>query len=127
MFYGLHFTSDTGQICQVAVNTANCHIFLRALVNGSWTGWRRVDVERNADGTLNERVAEATRAQRADTAMRFVFPVRIILAGEAAGSVLTDFSGDTTISLTIPELAKIHKRLDALSSSIDRLWEYHAQ
>lgn len=114
MFYGLHFTSDAGVVFQVAVNTANCHIFCRATKNGAWGAWRRVDVERNSDGTLNERVAEAVHAQRADAAMRWLYAMKLTFSGDVRGEISFDGSRNATCNLSIPSLGDIRKRLDKL-------------
>lgn len=115
MFYGLHFTSDAGQVCQVRVNTANGHVHLRATHNGDWSAWRRVDVERNADGTLAEEVQDATNAKRADVAGRLSGSVTLTFEGDVSGIVRFDGSqGNISTTLKVPALADILSRLERL-------------
>ena len=117
MLFGLHFISDTGQVCQVVVNTTTCHVFLRATINGAWSSWRRVDVERNADGTLAERVAEAAEAQRAGVAMRLQNPMRLALTGDAVGTVSFDGSQNVEMNVSLPALEDILNRLKTLEDA----------
>lgn len=124
MYYGLHFTSDSGQVCQLTINTSNCRVFLRATVNGAWQAWRRVDVERNADGTLREKVSESTRAQQADTAGRLRVPITLTLTGQAAGAASFDGSQNVTLEVGIPSLADILARLQKLEQKKpDSSWD----
>lgn len=117
LYYGLHFTSDDRVPVQVRVDTSTQAVWARtAPRGGAWTEWRRLDVMRNPDGSLNERIAEAVHAQRADTAGRFAKAMKLRVTGDATGTVSFDGSGDVTLSLNIAALAAIHSRLDALEA-----------
>ncbi|WP_165178116.1 hypothetical protein [Desulfovibrio sp. ZJ369] len=73
-YYGLHFVGSDKVPVQVRVHTQKTEIWARSAPNGEWTPWRRLDVTRNADGTLAEQVSEATHAKDADTAGRLRKP-----------------------------------------------------
>lgn len=119
MFYGLHFTNDSGVRMQVAVNTSNGHTFLRSCLNGQWGGWRRIDVERNSDGTLNEEVAVATTAKSADAAGRLKYPMKITFTGGATGEASFDGSMDIECALAVNQGAQIQAAID------DHVNKYH--
>lgn len=113
-FYGLHFVGSDKIPVQVRVNTKKTEIWARSAPNGEWTPWRRLDVTRNADGTLAEEVAEATHAKRADTALRLTYPMELSLTGDVSGEVSFDGSVNVTCVVSIPGLGDIRNRLDKL-------------
>lgn len=114
-YYGLHFVGSDKVPVQVRVHTKETEIWARsAPKGGEWTAWRRLDVTRNADGTLAEQVAEATCAKRADTALRLANPIKLTFTGDVTGGVSFDGSGNVTCTLNIPGLEDIRKRLDKL-------------
>lgn len=113
-FYGLHFVGSDKIPVQVRVNTKKTEIWARSAPNGEWTPWRRLDVTRNADGTLAEEVAEATHAKRADTANRLSNPMKITFSGDVSGEVGFDGSVNVTCAVSIPGLGDIRNRLDKL-------------
>ncbi|EGW50111.1 hypothetical protein HMPREF1022_02933 [Desulfovibrio sp. 6_1_46AFAA] len=113
-FYGLHFVGSDKIPVQVRVNTKKTEIWARSAPNGEWTPWRRLDVTRNADGTLAEEVAEATHAKRADTALRLTYPMKLSLTGDVSGEVSFDGSENVTCVVSIPGLGDIRNRLDKL-------------
>ncbi len=114
-YYGLHFVGSDKVPVQVRVHTKNMEIWARsAPKGGEWTPWRRLDVTRNADGTLAEEVAEATYAKRANTALRLAHPVKLVFEGDVIGEVSFDGSANATCTLSIPGLEDIRKRLDKL-------------
>ena len=117
LYYGLHFTSDDRVPVQVRVDTSTQAVWARtAPRGGAWTEWRRLDVMRNADGSLKESIAEATHAKRADTAGRLTKAMKLKVTGDATGTVSLDGSGDVTLALNIAELASIRSRLAALEA-----------
>lgn len=91
-FYGLHWTSDGGCPLQVRIDTRTLEVWARSCPRGGeWTPWRRLDVYRNADGTLNETVYNC------ETANRLANPVTINLSGAVTGYAQFDGSGDVNI------------------------------
>ena len=92
MLYGLHFVSDAGEALQIRVDTNDCSLHVRSTNKGAWGTWRRLDVQRNADGTLNAEVAKAARATSADTAVKLAKPIKITFTGGASGSATFDGS-----------------------------------
>lgn len=98
-YYGLHWTDDDGTPIQLILDLKKVRTWARSAPNGEWTAWRRLDVTRNADGTLAEEVAEATHAKQADTATSLYNPIRLTFNGDVTGNVQFNGSGDTTISL----------------------------
>nr|DAJ67744.1 MAG TPA: Dec protein, OB-Fold, Decoration, VIRAL PROTEIN [Caudoviricetes sp.] len=113
-YYGLHFVGDDKTPVQVRVNTSNQQIWCRSCPKGEWTAWRRLDVERKLDGTLDEEVAESTHAKNADVAGKLRYAVRLEMTGDAFGEASFDGSQNTSINLSIPALSGILNRLDAL-------------
>lgn len=116
-YYGLHFVGDDKTPVQVCVDTRKQRVFARSCPNGEWTAWRRLDVMRNADGTLAEEVAEATHAKRADAANRLSNPMKITFSGDVSGEVSFDGSVNVTCVVSIPGLGDIRNRLDKLEKS----------
>ena len=117
LYYGLHFTSDDRVPVQVRVDTSTQAVWARtAPRGGAWTEWRRLDVMRNPDGSLAERIAEAVHAQRSDTAGRLSRAMKLVVTGDATGTVSFDGAGDVTLFLNVGALASIHSRLDALEN-----------
>lgn len=97
-FLGLHWKTDDGTPLQLLIENRTLHVWARSCPRGGeWTGWRRLDVERNADGTLNETVATATNAKSADTATRLAKAVSINLTGAITGSAIFDGAQDVFI------------------------------
>lgn len=113
-YYGLHFVGSDKVPVQVRVHTKQTEIWARSAPNGEWTPWRRLDVTRNADGTLAEEVAEATHAKRADTALRLTYPMTLTFAGDVSGAVSFDGSVNVTCTVSVPGLGDIRNRLDEL-------------
>lgn len=113
-YYGLHFVGDDKTPVQVCVDTRSQRVFARSCPNGEWTAWRRLDVMRNADGTLAEQVTEATHAKSADIAGRLKVPVRLNFVGAASAQVSFDGSTDVEIRLSIPQLSALSERITAL-------------
>lgn len=113
-YYGLHFVGSDKVPVQVRVHTKQTEIWARSAPNGEWTPWRRLDVTRNADGTLAEEVAEATHAKRADTALRLTYPMTVTFTGDVSGAVSFDGSVNVTCAVSIPGLVNIQTRLDKL-------------
>ena len=122
-FYGLHFYSDDKTPLQVAVDMSKQQVFARSCPNGEWTAWRRLDVMRNADGTLAEEVAEATHAKRADTAGKFARPMKIVFTGDVTGTASFDGSEDISVRLYASgitrRLSELEGRVAGLSISIE--------
>lgn len=100
MYYGLHFISDAKIPMQVRVHSATLRIYCRAAPNGEWGAWRRLDVDRNADGSLKETVASSNHAKSADAATRFKLPMKITFNGGVSGSVSFDGSEDVSCALS---------------------------
>ena len=118
-YYGLHFVGADNVPVQVRINTRDLQIWARSAPNGSWNEWRRLDVTRNADGTLTAGVSEATQAQSSDSAGRLKYPFKVTFTGDATGSFSTDGSGDVSCALSIPALSN----LSSLSSRVSALEE----
>lgn len=100
MIFGFHFNANSGESLQFVVDTEQLQIAARATIGGEWKGWKRLDVDRKADGTLDERVEEANVAKRADTAGRLYAPVKISCSGVVSGVVEIDGSKDVLLSLS---------------------------
>lgn len=113
-YYGLHFVGDDKTPVQVCVDTRLQRVFARSCPNGEWTEWRRLDVMRNADGTLAEQVTEATHAKSADTAGRLKVPVRLIFTGDVSGEVRLDGSQDVVVRLSVPQLSILSGLIEAM-------------
>lgn len=114
-YYGLHFVGSDKIPVQVRINTRKTEIWARsAPKGGEWTTWRRLDVTRNADGTLAEEVAESTHAKRADTALRLTYPMKLTFGGDVIGEVSFDGSANVTCNVSIPALKDILNRLAKL-------------
>ena len=113
-YYGLHWTDDDGTPIQIILDLQKVRAWARSAPNGEWTAWRRLDVTRNADGTLAEEVAEATHAKHADKATSLYNPIRLTFNGDVSGSVKFNGSGDTTITLSVPGLSSLSSRVSAL-------------
>ncbi len=120
-YYGLHFVGSDKVPVQVRVHTKKTEIWARSAPNGEWTPWRRLDVTRNADGTLAEQVNEATHAKDADTAGRLRKPALLTFTGGVSGKVGIDGSEDVQVSLSVPQLASLESRIAALESRIAAL------
>lgn len=116
-FYGLHFVGDDRTPLQVCVDTRNQRVFARSCPNGEWTSWRRLDVMRNADGTLAEEVAEATHAKSADVASRLRTAMRMLFKGDVTGEVRFDGSIDVEVNLSSARLNSLESRIAALEKS----------
>lgn len=117
-YYGLHFVGSDKVPVQVRVNTKRTEIWARSAPNGGeWTPWRRLDVTRNADGTLAEEVAEATHAKRADTALRLAYPMKLTLAGDVSGEVSFDGSVNVICNVSVGALGDIRDRIDKLEKA----------
>lgn len=117
-FYILSFESDAGHVGHVALHLPTGRIYSRmSYQGGEFSQWRRLDVERKANGTLNEKVEEAERAQTADTAGRLRTPIKITFAGDVSGVVAFDGSMNVSCTLSIPALAALEKRIKDLEDS----------
>lgn len=117
-FYILHFESDTGHVGHIALHLPTGRIYSRmSFKGGEFSSWRRLDVTRRADGTLNEKVYEADRAQTADTAGRLRTPIKITFTGDVSGVVAFDGSMNVSCSLSIPALAALEKRISDLEEA----------
>ena len=113
-YYGLHFVGDDRTPVQVCVDTRSQRVFARSCPNGEWTAWRRLDVMRNADGTLAEQVSEATHAKSADTAGRLKMAVQLKFTGDVSGQVRFDGSQDVEVRLSVPQLSALADRVSTL-------------
>lgn len=120
-FYGLHFVGDDKIPVQVRLSTSNQQIWARSAPNGEWTEWRRLDVKRNADGTLAEEVTEATHAKSADAAGRLKNQVKITFSGDVSGSVSFDGSASVACALSIAGLGSLSSSISSLDSRISAL------
>lgn len=97
-FLGLHWKTDDGTPLQLLIENRKLHVWARSCPRGGeWTAWRRLDVDRNADGTLNETVANATNAKTADTATRLAKTISINLTGAVTGTGYLDGTQDVHI------------------------------
>ncbi|MBO4300906.1 MAG: hypothetical protein J5861_04810 [Desulfovibrio sp.] len=108
-YYGLHWKASDNVPLQVRVDTnvdPDLQVWARwAPSGGSWTAWRRLDVVRNEDGTLNETVQEAIHAASADTATSLSTTCSVTFEGDVTGSF--DFNGtdDITCNLKLSSTA----------------------
>ena len=116
-YYGLHFTGDDKEPLQVRVSMENQQIWCRSCINGEWTAWRRLDVERNAEGEIDEKIANL----KALTAERLANPFVLRITGQGSGSARIDGALDTDLGLEIPALEDIFKRLGALEEEVVEL------
>lgn len=125
-FYGLHWICSDGTPLQIKLETRTLHLWARSCPRGGeWTKWRRLDVDRNEDGTLNESVSNASHATTADTATRLARSIRINLTGAVTGSGETDGTQDVNI-VTVGEngvtdavndlIQKLTARVEALEA-----------
>lgn len=118
-FYLLSFESDTGHVGHFALHLPTGRIYSRmSFKGGEFSRWRRLDVTRRADGTLNEKVYEADRAQTADTAGRLRTPIKISFTGDVNGVVTFDGSMNVSCALSIPALATLEKRIKDIEESL---------
>lgn len=92
MFYGLHFTSDTGEALQVMLNTNGLKLYARATTGGGWGQWRRLDQEKNDTSSTVE---------KAQSAGRWTSPMTLHFGGDVSGSVTFDGSQDVTARLIV--------------------------
>lgn len=100
-YYGLHWIADDGTPLQVRIETRLQEVWARSCPRGGeWTAWRRLDVNRNADNTLNETVANATNAKTADVATRLAKAVTINLQGAVTGTGTFTGANDIYINTT---------------------------
>lgn len=113
-YYGLHFVGDDKTPVQVCVDTRSQRVSARSCPNGEWTEWRRLDVMRNADGTLAEQVSEATHAKSADTAGRLKTAVLLKFTGDVSGQVRFDGSQDVEVRLSVPQLSILSDLIEAM-------------
>lgn len=120
-YYGLHFVGDDGIPVQVRVSTSNQQIWARSAPNGEWTVWRRLDVKRNADGTLAEEVTEATHAKSADAAGRLKLQTKITFGGDVSGNVSFDGSANVACVLSIPAIGSLSGRISSLEERINNI------
>jgi len=122
-YHGLHFSSDDNEPTQVRFSMDNQQCWVRTCPQGQWTPWRRLDVMRNADGTLNERVAESSNAKTADKAKSLNRAVTIVLTGDASGSVSFDGSetSDVVLNVSIGALGQTNTSLADLEKRVTRL------
>lgn len=131
-FLGLHWKTNDGTPLQLLIENRTLHVWARSCPRGGeWTGWRRLDVERNADGTLNEIVASATNAKTADTATRLAKAVAINLTGAVTGTgyfdgsqdvyieTIADNSGSSEISGSLADLSNRIAALEAKCASLN--------
>lgn len=115
-YYGLHWTDDDGTPIQIILDLKKVRAWARSAPNGEWTAWRRLDVTRNADGTLAEEVAEAAHAKQADQATSLLNPIKLIFNGDVSGEVKFNGSGNTTITLRVPGLSSLSSRVANLEN-----------
>lgn len=126
-FYGLHWVANDGTPMQLRIETRTLEIWGRSCPRGGeWTAWRRLDVYRNADGTLNETVNNASHADKADTAVRLESPITINLAGVITGTGKFDGANNVIINTeygsggdsdTASRLKAMEKRIEELEAS----------
>ena len=103
MYYGLNFASSMGESIQLIVDIDSLVVEARSTIGGEWQPWRRLDTQRNADGSLAEAVASTISAQRADRADRFSTPVKVNFTGDVSGTLEFDGSSqEITCNLSIP-------------------------
>lgn len=131
-YYGLHFTGSDHTPLQVRVDTRTQQVFARSCPNGQWTSWRRLDVLRNADGTLAEEVEEATHAKKADSAGRWTWPMRLTFTGDVTGQVMFDGSANKSVKLSLTDewrekIERVTARVEAIESEMNKEQEngYH--
>lgn len=130
MYYGLHFISDAKIPVQVRVDSASLRIWCRAAPNGEWGAWRRMDVDRKADGTLAEVVAESSHAKLADAAGRLRSPMRIdFVGGNVTGTVEFDGSQSAKCALSANVTGGIESEIKgAIKVAIEEHEQrYHSQ
>lgn len=119
-FYILSFESDAGHVGHVALHLPTGRIYSRmSYQGGEFSQWRRLDVDRKANGTLKEKAEEAERAQTADTAGRLRSPIKITFEGAISGVVAFDGSANVSCTLSIPALAALEKRISDLEKALD--------
>lgn len=100
-FLGLHWTTDDGTPLQVRIETRTLQCWARSCPRGGeWTAWRRLDVKRDADGTLDETCMNAIHARVADACDRLARACSIYLSGAVTGVGTLDGSGDVHIITT---------------------------
>lgn len=103
-FYGLHWIADDGTPMQVRIETRTLRCWARSCPRGGeWTAWRRLDVERNSDGTLNETCMNAIHAKVADACNKLARTCSIYLSGAVTGAGILDGSGDVHIVTSLGE------------------------
>lgn len=121
-FYFLHFTSDEGHVGQMALHIPSGKIYSRTSYKGdAFAPWRRLDVNRRADGTLDEAVHECAVAKTASEAKKLSLPITLTFGGHISGTVSFDGSQNVTCTLSA---ADIHQRLAALETRIKRVERY---
>ena len=96
MIFGLTFQCG-GETAQIRI-TPESQLHFRITDNGEWLPWKRADVERAADGSLNEAVMECVLARQAQ---KLQLPMKLVFSGDAAGSVAFDGSEDVSCSLSL--------------------------
>jgi hypothetical protein len=120
MLYGLTFDSDMAEDIQVHVDAKDCTVYARSTTGGGWSAWRRLDVKRLPDGTLDEKVNRTVGADKADKADRFTTPVTVTFTGDIAGEL--SFDGATqkiTCNLTVPGVPEaIQKAINKAVASV---------
>lgn len=124
-FYGLHWKASDGTPLQIRIETRTMEMWARSCPRGGeWTAWRRLDVYRKADGTLDEVVAQATNAKNADTATRLATPVTINLNGEVVGSGIFDGANSIYISTRLgsaSETGALQTQVDTLKQKLSEI------
>lgn len=131
-YYGLHFVGDDLTPIQVRFGLNDQQCWMRSCPNGEWTAWRRLDADRNADGTLDETVSNAKTADTAMKAKRLEKTVTISVSGDMTGSVSFDGSQEA-VSLSLSAVNQedysgpiddLKKRVAALEADVATLQEW---
>ena len=122
MIFGLQFKSDTGETAEIVIDTESMQLKFRATEGGEWRDWKRADVDRTPDGTLNEVVFETASAKKAEVANKWTNPVTVMFTGGAVGSVTLDGS-EEKLSVNLDTSGPIEA---AVNSAMDiHLKRYH--